>query len=66
MLQKKIQNNIIQFIFKFLINSWSFWVWKNKSILQSYKSPTDTDKVYAKDPYEAKYQLLINKQESAA
>ena len=39
-----------------------FWIRKNKCII--YNQP-DIDKIYqyAKDPYEAKYQYLINKRE---
>ena len=42
-----------------------FWIWKNKFIIKSNKSST-IDKIYLhiKDPYEANYQLLINKWEN--
>ena len=50
-----------------IINNWSFWIWKNKFIIYSKKSPfTVTEFVYMfTDPYEAKYQILINKGETA-
>ena len=43
-----------------------FQIWKNKCIAYSNKSGTDVAKIYlyAKDPHEAKYQLLINERES--
>ena len=50
------------------INSWKFLIWKNKwLIINPINHEPDIDKIYlyAKDPYEAKYQLLINKKESA-
>ena len=39
---------------------------KKKSLLNLLRQQPDIDKIdlYAKDPYEAKYQFLINKQES--
>ena len=42
-------------------NNWRFWIWKNKYITlnQLFKQL-----LYAKDPYEAKYQLIVNKRES--
>ena len=42
-----------------------FWIWKNKFIIKCNKSST-IDKIYLhiKDPYEANYQLLINKWEN--
>ena len=48
------------------INSWRFWTWKNKSITYLINNEPDIDKtnLYPNDPYEAKYQLLINKRES--
>ena len=48
------------------INNLRFSIWKNKCATKSSKSWTgDIDKtyLYANDPYEAKYQLLINKRE---
>ena len=44
------------------INNWRFRIWKNKCIIES-----DIDKLYlyAKDPYEAKYQYLIKIREKA-
>ena len=49
------------------INSWRFWIWKNNLLLNLISHQPDTDKIYsyAKDPYEAEYQLSINKRESA-
>ena len=43
-----------------------FWIWKGKCIIKSNKQPADIDKIYlyAEDPYESKYQFLINKRES--
>ena len=49
------------------INSWKFLIWKNKwLIINPINHEPDIDKIYlyAKDPYEAKYQLLISKRES--
>ena len=39
---------------------------KNKFIIEFNRNQPDIDKIYlyAKDPYEAKYQYLINKRES--
>ena len=47
-------------------NNKSLWIWKSKCILEFNKQSTDIDRIYlfAKDPYEAKYQFLINKRES--
>ena len=47
-------------------NNKSLWIWKSKYILEFNKKSTDIDRTYlfAKDPYEAKYQFLINKRES--
>ena len=56
-------------------NSWSFiqnnnnyrlWIWENKFIFKLISQQSDIDKIclYAKDPYEAKYQFSINKRES--
>ena len=41
-------------------------VWKTNALLNLINNQTDIDKiyVYAKDPYEDKYQFLINKRES--
>ena len=39
-------------------------VWKNKCIIKFNKQPARQRYLYAKDQYEAKYQLLINKTES--
>ena len=48
------------------IDSWRIWIWENKILLNLINNEPDIDKIflYAKDPYEAKYQLLINKRES--
>ena len=48
------------------INDRRFRIRKNK-LLNLINNQPDIDKVYlyAKDPYEAKYQFLINKRESA-
>ena len=42
-----------------------FWIRKNKFITEFKKNQPDINKkyLYAKDPYEAKYQYLINKRE---
>ena len=47
------------------INNRRFWNWKNTVLSLINKQP-DIDEIYlyAKDPYEAKYQFLINKRES--
>ena len=44
------------------INNWRLWLQKNKCIVNE----PDIDKIYlyAKDPNEAKYWLLINKREN--
>ena len=49
------------------INSWRFWIWKNKKLLNLISKEPNIDKIYlyAKDPYEAKYQFLSNKGKSA-
>ena len=41
-------------------------VWKTNALLNLINNQTDIDKIYlyAKDPYEDKYQFLINKKES--
>ena len=49
---KEEKKRIIQIGYKFLIIH-RLWIWKNN------------DKIYVKDPHEAKYQFLINKQESS-
>ena len=53
------------------INNWRPWIRKNKFIIQFNNHQPDIDNIdkiyiYVKDPYEAKYQFLINKKESAA
>ena len=47
-------------------NSWRFWIWKKKLLLNLINHKPDIYKIYlyAKDPYESKYQLLINKRDS--
>ena len=47
------------------INSRGFRIWKNKCIISLIGNQPDIDKIYfyAEDPYEAKYQYLINKRE---
>ena len=49
------------------INNWRCGIWKNEFSFKSNKAPPDIDKsyLYAKDPYEAIYQLFINKRENA-
>ena len=41
-------------------------IWKTNALLNLINNQPDIDKIYlyAKDPYEAKYQFLINKRES--
>ena len=48
------------------INNRRFWIRKNKRLLNLIYNQPDIDKIYlqAKDPYEAKYQYLINKREN--
>ena len=45
--------------------NWRFWIRKKNALLNLISNQPDTDKIYlyAKDPYEAKYQDLINKRE---
>ena len=45
------------------INNWRFWIRKRNALLNLTNNQPDIDKIYAKDPYEAKYQYLINKHE---
>ena len=47
-------------------NSWLLEALGHKFIIQTNKWEIDFDKIYlyAKDPYKAKYQFLINKRES--
>ena len=47
-------------------NNRRFLIWKNKCIIDLINNQPDIDKIhlYAKDPYKAKYQFLINKRES--
>ena len=49
------------------IHNWLAGICRNKGITIFSKPQPDIDKIYlwAKDPYEAKYQLLINKCKSA-
>ena len=46
-------------------NNRRFWIRKNKYIINSINNQPNIDKIcsYAKDPYEAKYQYLINERE---
>ena len=62
--QFKVPTNSWSFIQ--VINKWRFWIWKKDSLFNVISRQTDIDKTYlhAKDPYETKYQLLINKQKS--
>ena len=48
------------------INNRWLRIWKNKCITKLINNQPDIDKIYlyAKDPYEYKYQFLINKRES--
>ena len=48
------------------INNRWLRVWKKNALLNLINNQQDIDKVYlyAKDPYETKYQFLINKRES--
>ena len=43
-----------------------FWIWKTNALLNLINHEPDIDKVYsyAKDTYEAIFQLLINKREN--
>ena len=47
------------------INNRRLRAWKNKCFIKFNKNKPDIDKIYLyeKDPYEAKYQYLINKRE---
>ena len=42
------------------------WIWKANALLNLINNQPDIGEIYfyAKDPYEAKYQFLINKRES--
>ena len=67
----KIKLNIIKsgHIFKIIqkTNNRRLRIWKKKkALLNLINNQSDIDKIYlyAKDPYEAKYQYLINKRES--
>ena len=48
-------------------NNWRFWIWKTNALLNLINNQPDIDKtyLYAEDPYEAKYQFLVNKRENA-
>ena len=50
------------------INNWRLWIWKNNSLFNLINQQPDIDKIYlyAKDPYEAKYQFLINNREGTS
>ena len=47
-------------------NNRRFRIWKKNALLNLINNQPDIDKIYlhAKDPYEAKYQFLINKREN--
>ena len=49
------------------INNWRLGIWKTNLLLNLIENQPDIDKIYlyAKDPYESKYQYLINKREGA-
>ena len=49
------------------IDGWKFWIWKKNALLNLMNRQPDIYKIYlyVKDPYDAKYQLLINKREVA-
>ena len=44
-------------------NDWRFWIEKTNALLQLINCNSNTDNIYlyANNPYEEKYQLLINK-----
>ena len=48
------------------ITNWKLWIWKRNSLFNLVNQQLDIDKIhlFAKYPYEAKYQLLIDKWES--
>ena len=48
------------------IDNWRLWIRKTNSLFNLTNEEADIDKIYlyAKDPYEAKHQSLINKRES--
>ena len=48
------------------INNCRFWIWKNKCIANLSNHEPNIDKIYlyAKDPYEAGFQFLIEERES--
>ena len=50
------------------INNWRLWIWKSNALLNLINDEPDIYKIYlyAKDPSEGKYQLLINKRESSS
>ena len=47
------------------INNWRLRIWKKNLLLNLIQNQPDIDKIYlyAKDPFESKYQYLINKKE---
>ena len=47
------------------INNWMFWIRKTNALLNLINNQPDIYKIYlyARSPYEAKYQYLINKRE---
>ena len=50
------------------INNWRLRIWKKNLLLNLIQNQPDIDKIYlyAKDPFESKYQYLINKKEGVA
>ena len=50
------------------INNWRLWIWISNALLNLINDEPDIYKIYlyAKDPSEGKYQLLINKRESSS
>ena len=46
------------------INNWRLWIQKKNSLSNLIDQQSGIGPIYAKDPYEAKYQFLINKRGS--
>ena len=67
-LSKKTSKEIIQIGHKFLIIPTAYLIVEKNALINLISHQPNIDKIYlyAKDPYEAKYQLLINKTESAS
>ena len=44
------------------------WIWKKNQLLNLTNHKSDIDKIYlyAKDPYEAKYQILIKRRQDVS